>query len=78
MRITMNGVREYGDGLPVELEWRNGRPVVVAFNEAGCCATYVDLLDLMEWYKYNPTVFEPHGNEEINGSLKLAGAPQGS
>jgi hypothetical protein len=49
----MDGVREYGDGLPVELhiDDTSGHLVIVAFNEAGNCATYVDLNDVVKWTK---------------------------
>lgn len=48
----MDGVREYGDGDPVEL-WRDkhGRLVVLCSNEAGCAGTAVDLVDLIQWAK---------------------------
>ena len=52
----MTGVREYGEGDPVELHIDDvsGHLVVVAFNEAGHCATYVDLNDLIAWTRKGP------------------------
>lgn len=45
---VLAGVREYSEGEAVEL-WFNdkGRIVVRAYNEGGCCATDVDLFDLL-------------------------------
>jgi hypothetical protein len=45
---VLNGVREYAEGLDVEL-WRNqrGRLIVRAYNECGNAYTNVDLLDLI-------------------------------
>lgn len=45
---VLSGVREYSEGEAVEL-WFNdkGRIVVRAYNEGGCCATDVDLFDLL-------------------------------
>ena len=47
---TLEGVREYGEGEPVEL-WVNryGRMVVRARNECGNNFTDVDLADLLDW-----------------------------
>jgi hypothetical protein len=47
---TMEDVREYAEGYPVEL-WRNreGRVIIRAFNECGNNVTEVDLYDLLEW-----------------------------
>jgi hypothetical protein len=47
---TLDGVREYGEGEPVEL-WVNryGRVVVRARNECGNNFTEVDLADLLDW-----------------------------
>jgi hypothetical protein len=46
-----DGVREYGDGQPVELhiDDTSEHLIVVTFNEAGNCGTYVDLNDLLKW-----------------------------
>ncbi len=43
----MTGVREYGDGEPVELARRqdNGRLIIRAYNEGGYCTTVIDFLD---------------------------------
>lgn len=51
--IEMTGVREYGEGDPVLLIVPDGRPMIRAFNEAGCCYTEVDLLDLIAWLRAN-------------------------
>ena len=46
---TCPSIREYEDGLPVEI-WRlNGRLVIRAYNECGCRFTDVDLIDLVNW-----------------------------
>ncbi len=63
----MPGVREYGDEFPVELLQNiNGEPtdrwILHAFNEGGCCATYVDLFDLLNWLRENrPDLLEECG-----------------
>lgn len=51
----MIGVRSYGNEPEVEL-WLNerGRLVVVAYNEAGCCGTEVDLWDILDWVQTGP------------------------
>lgn len=48
---VMDGVREYGAEHTVELhrDDDSGRLVVVATNEGGYNATYVDLIDLLDW-----------------------------
>lgn len=38
---------ELCEGMPVELWLRRGRIVVRAYNEAGCNATEVDVMDLI-------------------------------
>jgi hypothetical protein len=47
----MGGVREYTEGHPVSLAWRDGRLVIWAVNEGGNNVTAVDLLDVLEWAK---------------------------
>lgn len=51
MRVAiLSGVREYAEGHAVELtRAENGRLAVVAYNEGGCNATSVDLMDLIGW-----------------------------
>lgn len=51
----MVGVRAYGNEPGVEL-WlnENGRLVIVAYNEAGHCATQVDLWDILDWVQDGP------------------------
>ena len=52
----MASVREYGDGMPVELGLIQGqqiRPIVVAKNQNGHDCTAIDLLDIIEWVKDN-------------------------
>lgn len=50
----MQGVRCYGEKLPVELaEEDDGRLVVRASNQAGFDSTCVDLLDLLAWLVKN-------------------------
>jgi hypothetical protein len=52
MIAEMTGVRSYGNEPDVEL-WLNesGRLVIVAYNEAGCAATEVDLWDILNWVR---------------------------
>jgi hypothetical protein len=52
----MVGVREYGEGDPVEL-WRNdenGCLVIRAYNEGGYGTIEVDLFDLINWVQIGP------------------------
>ena len=51
----MKGVREYNEGMLVELDLaeNDNRTVIVAYNEAGYNSTEVDLLDVIEWVKNN-------------------------
>jgi hypothetical protein len=52
----MEGVREYGEGYPVEL-WRDdvsGRLVIRAFNEGHHNDVVIDLWDILEWAKTGP------------------------
>lgn len=48
---VMDGVREYAEGMVVELVEEDGRPHVVAFNQGGYDSTAVDLLDLVAWLR---------------------------
>lgn len=64
---AMEGVREYGEEMPVELHehtenetftWKRikgygTRWVITAHNEAGFNSTSVDLLDLLAWLRKN-------------------------
>lgn len=61
----MIGVRAYGNEPQVEL-WlnENHRLVVVAYNEAGYCATEVDLWDILDWAQTG----SGHGMVLDNGS----------
>ena len=49
----MNGVGELMEGRDVELrrDMETGRLVIFAYNEGGCNATAVDLLDILTWFK---------------------------
>lgn len=51
--VELEGVREHGEGFPVELrtDEDSGRIVIRAINEGGHNTTHVDLLDLIEWLK---------------------------
>lgn len=51
--IIMKGVREYGEGEPVALGDQEGRPVIIASNEAGHNSTSIDLVDVIVWLKAN-------------------------
>lgn len=52
---TMEGVREYAEGYPVELrrDVRTGRWMVTAFAECQNRVTQVDLFDLCDWLDKN-------------------------
>ena len=54
----MVGVTEYGEGSEVQLRYENGRPVIVASNEAGYSSTFVDLIQLLEWVNKNMPEFK--------------------
>jgi hypothetical protein len=51
--VVMDGVREHGEGFPVELDdggaEEEPRPIIRAFNEGGHNSTEIDLLDLLTW-----------------------------
>ena len=47
-------IKEYNEGLPVVIEWRNDRWCVVAMNEGGYNSTAVDLGDILDWVKTAP------------------------
>jgi len=49
--MILEGVREYCEKEPVEIDTENGREVIVAANEGGHNSTRVDLLDLINWLK---------------------------
>jgi hypothetical protein len=49
----MVGVTEYEEGMEVKLTYENDRPVILAVNEGGYCATRVDLIQLLEWVRDN-------------------------
>lgn len=64
-RMVLEGVREYSECDPVEINLevfsRSGIPLAIdkrrivihAKNEGGCSSTNVDLLDLIGWLKKN-------------------------
>ena len=58
MYKVMVGVTEYGEGMDVKLWYDKGRPVIVALNESGCNATFVDLNQLLEWVDKNMPEFK--------------------
>lgn len=49
----MQDVREYNDGLDVELKQLGKRWVILAYAEAGFAQTSVDLRDIINWVKNN-------------------------
>ena len=53
MDKVMVGVTEYGEGMDVKLGYAQGRPVIVASNEAGYASTFVDLIQVCEWVRNN-------------------------
>lgn len=53
-RIKLEGVREYGEGDPVEIATsEDGRLCLVASVDAGYNSTAIDLVDLITWLKAN-------------------------
>lgn len=71
---VMFGVTEYEEGLEVELTYENDRPVILAVNEGGYCATRVDLIQLLEWVRDNmpelmpkPSSFRRPSEPELPG-----------
>ena len=53
MDKVMIGVTEYEEKIEVKLTYENDRPVILAVNEGGYCATRVDLIQLLEWVRDN-------------------------
>jgi hypothetical protein len=52
--IKLTGVREYCEGMDVQLDkTKEGRLIIVAYNEAGFNSTEIDLLDLTDWILKN-------------------------
>lgn len=52
-------IREYDHGHTVVVtKENNGRWVLVAENEGGCAATYVDLMDVLNWAKENMSLLK--------------------
>ena len=50
---VMQGVKDYEEGMDVQLVYEKGRHVVLAMNEAGNCCTRVDLIKLLDWVRDN-------------------------
>jgi len=52
-RITMDGVREYCEEMPVEIviSEHTERSVIRAYNEGGFNRVEIDLIDLLNWLK---------------------------
>ena len=70
----MVGVTEYGEGMDVILGYDKGRPVIVASNEAGFSATFVDLIQVCEWVRNNmPELQKEQTEEEVR---ELTGQPR--
>ena len=52
-------VREYNEGMAVEIDTLDDRWIIIARNEAGYNSTQVDMVDLIEWlYRYMPEVID--------------------
>jgi hypothetical protein len=52
-------IREYNEGLPVEIEKSDGSYKIKARNEGGYCYTAVDLVDVILWAKeFLPGLFD--------------------
>ena len=59
MKITLDGVREYCEEMPVLLRTNgNGLLVIEAYNEGGFNCTQVDLVDLLLWIANNEAVID--------------------
>ena len=56
MLCVLQGVREHGEGDPVEL-WRtlSGRLVIRAYSESHNASSFVDLWDLLDWLRTGET-----------------------
>jgi len=54
--FTLDGVREYGEGYPVELRHHagTGRFMLTAWNEGRNNLTRVDLSDVLDWLAAGP------------------------
>lgn len=61
-------IREYNEGMTVEVDVHEGRLVLRAFCEAGFKSTLLDILDILEYLKYE----YPHvwGGIPISASQK--------
>lgn len=70
----MAGVREHGEGDPVDLyrDGDNGRLCIVAANEGGFNSTWVDLLDLVGWLSANRDLYASEQSYEHAGRLFLS------
>ena len=44
-------IREYGEEMAVEIDERDGRKIVRAYNQAGFDSVAIDLLDVLKFVK---------------------------
>ena len=51
--MKMEGVKEYAEGMNVDLRKYNGRLVISAWNQCGNDGTDVDLIHVLEWVQKN-------------------------
>lgn len=52
--VAMEGVKEYSEGLPLQLiSGGGGRMVILAFNEGGFNNTQIDVETLLDWLLKN-------------------------
>lgn len=49
--MIMEHVREYSEGLPVDILKHKDRPIIVAANEGGYNSVQIDLIDVITWIK---------------------------
>jgi hypothetical protein len=52
---TLTDIKEYNEEMTVVIGMTDEtkRPIILAFNEGGCNATAVDLIDVIQWVKAN-------------------------
>ncbi len=53
MTKIKTAIREYSEGMTVEVDEHKGRPIIVAWNEGGGNLTQVDIEDVLDWVAEN-------------------------
>ena len=70
MSEVMVGVTEHGEGMEVQLDYRAGKPVIVALNECGYNSTEVDLIQVLEWaHKNMPEVYAAQAVFDVSAPM---------